>query len=229
MLKGVMPQRERSVYTEKPPVGNLVASSSLLVPDAAAIDSAQSRDSPTHQLRKPANPVQIDGNSKHKLRNIARFSIRARLGRVFGPIFGGSGVASEESASVYRERIPGSHPPGSFTGPPPATGHPPGQGSLLRQAPVPNPSPWCLTNTEGPADESVHASADARTLPAVPPRREQSWSDNERFDTVPSTEVDRIVSLSKEQLSNLQRDQAQEYADIVNAVWYSIIRVHQLV
>ena len=92
---------DREMCTEKPSVSDLVASSFLLVGDAAAVAMAQARDDLTYQPRRPASmlslrslrshpiepdvPPQVDDNIKHKPRH-SRFHIRQRLGKVFDPI-----------------------------------------------------------------------------------------------------------------------------------------------
>ena len=81
---------DRELCVERPSVGNLVASSFLLVPDAAAISTAQSKDDATRQLRRPTSVVDIDDNGKHKPRRASRFRVRERLGRVFDPILYGT-------------------------------------------------------------------------------------------------------------------------------------------
>ena len=90
---------DRKAYPEKPPiVGDLVASSFLLVSDAAGIATTQAKDDPTLQLRRPASmlslygsksrPIEadvsphIDDRVKQKPRQ-SRFGFRQRMGKVF--------------------------------------------------------------------------------------------------------------------------------------------------
>ena len=88
-----VPPHDGDVYAERLPVGNLLASSFLLLLDVAAIASSQSMDEPTHRLRRPASMVQIDDSAKHKPRHTSRFRARERLGRVLDPILQGTGDA----------------------------------------------------------------------------------------------------------------------------------------
>ena len=96
----------REACAEKPSVGDLANPSFLLVSDAALIATAQARDDPTRQLRRPASMLslyssksqlaetdaspQLDNNVRHKSRQ-SRFRIRQRLGRVFDPILHDTG------------------------------------------------------------------------------------------------------------------------------------------
>ena len=57
-------------------------------------------------------------------------------------------------------------------------------------------------------------------------------SAEQKSDTDQSPEVDHVVSLIKnkiglKQLPDMERDQAQRYADILDAVQYSIKSMHQ--
>jgi len=68
------------------PIRNLVSSLYLLVPDAAIIATAQSRDDLTHELHGSAGMIRTDGDAQRKLRCPSRFPIRESLGRVFHQI-----------------------------------------------------------------------------------------------------------------------------------------------
>ncbi|KAF9647854.1 kinase-like protein [Thelephora ganbajun] len=74
-------------------------------------------------------------------------------------------------------------------------------------------------------DDPTHRpQIDDDELPAgvTPPQREQPQSDHKKFDTGRSPEMDHVLSLFKDksgfkQLTNLEPDQAQAYADMLDA------------
>jgi hypothetical protein len=90
---------DRVAYPAQPSaVGDFVASSFLLVSDAAEIATAQAREDPAHQLRRHSSmllfnsksrpteadaPPHADNHTKKKPRQ-GRFGIRKRIGEVFG-------------------------------------------------------------------------------------------------------------------------------------------------
>jgi hypothetical protein len=106
--------------------------------------------------------------------------------------------ADDDDFGAQRKHIPGFRSLGSLTSPPLATDRHSGQGSTL-------------------TDTSMHDSLFSKL------------SEAEGFITEPArtNKVDHLVSLFKnksglKRLLNLERDKAQKYADILDAVRYSI-------
>jgi len=83
-------------------------------------------------------------------------------------------------------------------------------------------------------DASPQPDDDELLAGVAPPQGEQPWSGCEGFNTGWSPEVDHVLSLFKnksgfEQLLNLEPDQIQNYADMLDTVQYSIKLLLQLI
>ena len=77
------------------------------------------------------------------------------------------------------------------------------------------------------SDVSLQIDDDEPLADVAPPRQEQPQSHSTKFDTSRSTEVDHILSLfggknGFKQLLQLESDEAQHYADILDTVRYPI-------
>ena len=90
------------------------------------------------------------------------------------------------------------------------------------------------TSRPAEPDVSLQIDNDEPLAGAPPPRQEHPQPHDAKFDTARSTEVDHVLSLfggkdGFKQLLQLESDQAQHYADILDEVRYPIKLVLQLI